>query len=120
MATEKVKDEQMTYRCRLHAVELLPLLCKDCDSPVCVDCVTTSHAGHKLCKISECIENTINQLNDAIENNKSAHFDLKKIEDNLHINQNRLTNQVKEMIQRVTEREVEIMRKVKKCFRADD
>lgn len=113
MATEKVQDEKMSNRCRVHAAELLPLLCKDCDSPVCVDCVTTSHAGHKLCKLSECIENTINQLNDAMEGNESARFDLKKIEENLQYNKDRLKTQVEEMIQRVTEREDEIVKVVK-------
>lgn len=113
MATEKVQDEKMTYRCRVHAEELLPLLCKDCDSPVCVDCVTTSHAGHKLCKISECIEDKINQLNDAMEGNGSARFDLKKIEENLQNNKDRFKTQVEEMIQRVTEREDEIVKEVK-------
>lgn len=112
MATEKVQYEKMTYRCRPHGMELLPLLCRDCDSPVCVDCVTASHAGHKLCKLSECIEGTINQLNGVIENKDSARFDLNKIEENLHNNQDRFKIQVEEMIQRVTEREGEIMREV--------
>lgn len=113
MATEKVQDEKMTYKCRLHAIELLPLLCRDCDSPVCVDCVTTSHAGHKLCKLSECIEDTINQLNDAMDGNESARFDLKNIEENLQKIKDRLKRQAEEMIQRVTEREDEIVKEVK-------
>lgn len=103
----------MSYRCRVHAKELVSLLCNDCDSPVCLDCLTTSHAGHKLCKLSECIEETINQLNEVIEGNESARFSLKKIEENLQNNQDRLKRQVEEMIQRVTEREGEIVKQVK-------
>lgn len=81
MATKRA--ETMTYRCRLHAQELVALLCKDCYCPVCLDCLTTSHAGHTLCKISEVIEDTVNRLNDAIEGKKSSRLSLKKIEENL-------------------------------------
>lgn len=93
-ATEKVQGEKMSYRCRVHAKELVSLLCNDCDSPVCLDCLTTSHSGHKLCKLSECIEETINQLNDVIEENESARFSVKKIEENIQNNQDRLKRQV--------------------------
>lgn len=113
MATEKVEDLKMSYKCRFHADELLPLLCKDCDCPVCLNCLTTNHVGHKMCKLSECMEDTFNQLNDAIQGKKGARFNLKQIDENLQNNQNRLKRQTEDMVQRVTEREEKIIKEVK-------
>lgn len=110
MATKRA--ETMTYRCRLHAQELVALLCKDCYCPVCLDCLTTSHAGHTLCKISEVIEDTVNRLNDAIEGKKSSRLSLKKIEENLQNKREKLNSLVEDMIKRVTEREDEIVKEV--------
>lgn len=114
MATDKVQDVKMSYRCRNHADELLPLLCKDCDCPVCLNCLTTNHVGHKMGKLSECMEDTFRQLNDAIQGKECARFNLKQIEENLQNTQDRLKRQVEEMVHSVTEREGEIMEEVKK------
>lgn len=118
MATDKVQDVKMSYRCRIHADELLPLLCKDCDSPVCLNCLTTNHVGHKMGRLSECMEDTFRQLNDAIQGKECARFNLKQIEENLQNNQNRLKRQTEDMVQRVTEREEKIIGE--KCLPADD
>lgn len=113
MATDIVQDVKMSYRCRIHADELLPLLCKDCDCPVCLNCLTTNHVGHKMGKLSECMEDTFRQLNDAIQGKECARFNLKQIEENLQNNQNRLKRQTEDMVQRVTEREEKIIEEVK-------
>lgn len=34
----------------IHDCELLPLYCTDCDCPLCGDCVTCDHVGHKVKK----------------------------------------------------------------------
>lgn len=67
METKQLKGEKMPYKCLVHAKGLLPLLCRDCDGPVCLDCLTTNHVGHKMGKPSECIEDVFNQLNDTIQ-----------------------------------------------------
>lgn len=36
--------------CEIHDCELLPLYCTDCDCPLCGDCVTCDHVGHKIKK----------------------------------------------------------------------
>lgn len=113
METKQLKGEKMPYKCLVHAKGLLPLLCGDCDGPVCLDCLTTNHVGHKMCKPSECTEDTFNQLNDTIQGTKSARFCLKQIQENIQKNQGRLKDQVEEMVQRVTEREGEIVKEVK-------
>lgn len=113
METKQLKGEKMSYKCLVHAKGLLPLLCRDCDGPVCLDCLTTNHVGHKMGKPSECIEDVFNQLNDTIQGKKSARFSLKQIKENLQKNNDRLKDQVKEMIQRVSEREGEIVKEVK-------
>lgn len=112
--TEQVKGNKMqVYKCSVHAKGLLPLLCKDCDGPVCLDCLTTNHVGHKMCKPSECIEDKFSRLNDAIQGKESARFNWKQIKENLQKNQGRLKDKVEKMVQRVTEREGEILKEVK-------
>lgn len=113
METKQLKGEKMSYKCLVHAKGLLPLLCRDCDGPVCLDCLTTNHVGHKMGKPSECMEDVFNQLNDTIQGKKSARFSLKQIKENLQKNHNRLKDQVKEMVQRVSEKEDEIQKEVK-------
>lgn len=52
------------------------------ECPVCFDCLTTSHAGHTMGKMSECMDDKIDQLNDVVLKTDSACFDwerLKKI-----------------------------------------
>lgn len=59
------------------------------------------------------MEDTFNQLNDAIQGKKGARFNLKQIDENLQNNQNRLKRQTEDMVQRVTEREEKIIKEVK-------
>lgn len=78
MATaEEVQEdslEKTKYKCSTHNNDLVPLLCKECNSPVCLDCVVTNHAGHKMCKISDCIETKVMILNDAVQRKEFACF----------------------------------------------
>lgn len=114
MSTEQVKGDKMqAYKCSVHAKGLLPLLCRDCDGPVCLDCLTINHVGHKMCKPSECIEDKLSQLNDAIQGKESSRFNWKQIKENLQKNRDKLKDKVKEMVRRVTEREDEIVKEVK-------
>lgn len=69
--------------------------------------------GHKMGKLSECIEKTFRQLNDAVQGKECARFDLKQIEENLQNNQHKLKRQTEDMVQRVTEREEKIIEEVK-------
>lgn len=66
-----------------------------------------------MCKLSECMEDTFNQLNDAIHEKECARFNLKQIDENLQNNQKRLKLQTEDMVQRVTEREEKIIKEVK-------
>lgn len=114
MGTEQVKcDKMQAYKCSVHAKGLLPLLCRDCDGPVCLDCLTINHVGHKMCKPSECIEDKFSQLNDAIQGKESSRFSWKQIKENIQKNRDKLKDKVEEMVRRVTEREDEIVKEVK-------
>lgn len=123
MATEKGVGyaEMVRLKCDVHEKDLVPLLCKDCDSPVCFECLTTNHVGHKMGKLSECIDDKIDQLNDVVQKNDSACFDLKKIEDNLQKRRQEAKKQIEEMLWRVTTREEEMVKEVKHvCQQAID
>lgn len=115
MANEKEENhvEIVRYLCDVHEKDLMPLLCKDCESPVCFECLTTNHVGHKMGKLSEYIDDKIDELNDVVQKNDSACFDLKKIEENLQKRRREVKKQVEEMVQRVTAREEEMVKEVK-------
>lgn len=100
-------------QCNVHKKDLVPLLCKDCDSPVCFDCLTTNHVGHRMGKLSECIDYKIDQLNDVMQKKDSACFDLQLIERNIERRRQEIEQQVKEMTEQVKDRKVKILNKVK-------
>lgn len=91
----------------------MPLLCSDCECPVCFDCLTTNHAGHKMGKLSEYIDDKIEQLNGVVQKNDSTCFDVKRIEENIQKRRQEGKKQVEEMLQRVTATEEEIVKEVK-------
>lgn len=115
MASEKEvgQTESVRYLCDVHEKDLMPLLCKDCECPVCLECLTTNHVGHTMGKLSEYIDDKIDLLNDVVQKNDTACFDLKKIEENLQKRRREVKKQVEEMVQRVTDREEEIVKEVK-------
>ena len=100
-------------QCHVHDKEFMPLLCHECDSMVCVDCLVTTHVGHKMCKISDGIEEKVVQLKDAVQKKESACFDLNSIQVNLQQKQCDIRKQKDQIIQRVTDRENEISRQIK-------
>lgn len=116
MVEEKgIQEDQLEnsqFTCHEHGKDLVPLLCEECDSLVCFDCIVKNHHGHKMCNISDTIEEKVNQLNDAVRKKESACFDLKRIQDNLQHRQREVKNKTEEMVQLVTEREKEIVREV--------
>ena len=87
MATEEViKGESKPnplYNCHIHEKSLMSMLCRDCESSVCMDCLVTTCVGHKLSKISDNIEDKLSILNDAIQNKESTCFNLSKLHENI-------------------------------------
>lgn len=98
--------------CNVHKKDLVPLVCKDCDSPVCFDCLTTNHVGHRMGKLSECIDYKIDQLNDVVQKKDSACFELQLIEENIKRRRQEIEQDVKEMTEQVEDRKVKILNKV--------
>lgn len=115
MANEKEENhaEIVRYLCDVHEKDLVPLLCKDCECPVCFECLTTNHAGHTMGKLSEYIDGKIDLVNDVVQKNDSACFDVKEIEESLQKRRQEVNKQVEEMVWRVTTREEEILTEVK-------
>lgn len=61
--------------CEVHdCSELLPLYCTDCDCPLCADCVTRDHVGHKVRKVSEVVESQELQLKESLSSDNSILF----------------------------------------------
>lgn len=118
MAEEKdVQEEQLEkskFTCHEHGKYLVPLLCEDCDSSVCFDCIVKNHHGHKMCNISDYIEEKVSQLNEAVKKKESACFNLNRIQEKLQNRRQDIRNQKEQMLQRVIEREDEIVREVKR------
>ena len=100
-------------QCHVHDKEFIPLNCRDCDSMVCLDCLVTTHVGHKMCKISDGIEEKVVQLKDAIQKKESACFNLNSIQMNLQQRRHDIRKQKDQIKQRVTDRENEISRQMK-------
>lgn len=98
--------------CNVHKKDLVPLVCKDCDSPVCFDYLTTNHVGHRMGKLSECIDYKIDQLNDVVQKKYSACFELQLIEENIKRRRQEIEQDVKEMTEQVEDRKVKILNKV--------
>ncbi|XP_078319682.1 uncharacterized protein LOC144621047 [Crassostrea virginica] len=126
MATEEVikgeSEPNPLYNCHIHEKSLMPMLCRDCDSSVCMDCLVTTHVGHKLSKILDNIEDKISILNDAIQNEESTCFNLSKLHENIRKRIHHVRTQKEQLIQRVTDREEEIIREIVKnldLFRKD-
>lgn len=91
----------------------MPLSRTDCESTVCLDCIVTTHVGHKMCKISDGIEEKMEELNNAIQKKGSSCFDVNKVQENLQKRQVDLHLRKEQMVKLVTDREDEIVRKVK-------
>lgn len=107
------EQERSWYICHVHGKDLMPLSCTDCESTVCLDCIVTTHVGHKMCKISDGIEEKMEELNNAIQKKGSSCFDLNKVQENLQKRQVDLHLQKEQMVKLVTDREDEIVREVK-------
>lgn len=105
------------YICRVHLTDLLPLYCRNCDRPICCVCVVKNHKGHDICNVSECVEKKADELNDAIQQNDSACFDVKLIEENLKKRQESLQSQTESIIGSVEDREREIVTEVRNVCR---
>ena len=107
------EQEKSWYICHVHGKDLMPLSCTDCESTVCLDCIVTTHVGHKMCKISDGIEEKMEELNNAIQKKGSSCFDLNKVQENLQKRQVDLHLQTEHMVKLVTDREDDIVREVK-------
>lgn len=65
-------------------------------------------------KLSEYIDDKIDELNDVVQKNDSTCFDVKRIEENIQKRRQKARKQVETMLWRVATREEEMLREVKK------
>lgn len=98
--------------CEVHDCELLPLYCIDCDFPLCGDCVTRDHVGHKVRKVSEVIETQLRQLEEGLDNENSILF-LKNLLSDSQRRQKQLAENRENLLRNVLNREEELIEKAK-------
>lgn len=98
--------------CEVHDGELLPLYCMDCDCPLCGDCVTLDHVGHKVQKVSKVVETQLRQLEKSLSNDNSVLF-LRGLLNNSESRHKNLRERSKSLLRNVVNREKEIIEKAK-------
>lgn len=96
--------------CEVHDCELLPLYCMDCDCPLCGDCVTCDHVGHKVQKVSQVMETQLRQLEESLSNDNSILF-LRELQNNSESRQKHLRERSESLLRNVVDREKEIIEK---------
>lgn len=100
--------------CEVHdCSELLPLYCTDCDCPLCADCVTRDHVGHKVRKVSEVVESQELQLKESLSSDNSILF-LQKLLNYSKGSTKHLAENRENLLRNVVNREEEIIEKVKR------
>lgn len=114
MADNKMTGSiNMDLMCEVHDdCELLPLYCMDCGCPLCGDCVTRDHVGHKVRKVSEVVETQLRQLKESLGNEHSV-LHLQNLLSDSEIRQKQLAEHRENLIRNVVDREEEIIEKVK-------
>lgn len=104
---------KMDLVCEVHdGCDLLPIYCADCDCPLCSDCVTRDHVGHKFRKVSEVAETQLRQLEESLSHENSI-LRLKKLLTDAERRQKNLLEHRERLLRNVVEREEEIMEKVR-------
>lgn len=99
--------------CDVHSYsELLPLDCLDCDCPLCGDCVTCNHVGHKVRKVSEVVDNQVRQLKEYLGKDRSRIY-LKRLFTEFESKQKEITEHRENLLRNVVDREKEIIEQVK-------
>lgn len=101
--------------CEVHDCELLPLYCTDCDCPLCGDCVTCDHVGHKVKnKVYQVVETQYRQLEESLSNVNSVLF-FRELLNNSESRQKHLRERRESLLRNVVDREKEIIEKAKIC-----
>ena len=112
MAQVEMNHQKFIPRCNKHESDLLPLFCRDCNCLMCSDCVTTDHVTHNFCKVSDVAEFHKNKLEEVLKNSDSMSM-LEKMLQQLQEKQINLAKDTENLIFRISEREEEIIQRVK-------
>ena len=112
MAQVEMNHQKFIPRCIKHEDDLLPLFCRDCNCLMCSDCITTDHVGHNICKISDVAEFHQKKLEKVLECSDSMSL-LEKMLQQLQQKQINLAKDTENLICRISEREEEIIQRVK-------
>lgn len=95
--------------CEVHDCEFY---CTDCDCPLCGDCVTCDHVGHKVKKVSQVVESQLRQLEESLSNDNSVLF-VRELPNNSESRQKHLRERRESLLRNVVDREKEIIEKAK-------
>nr|XP_022333766.1 uncharacterized protein LOC111130815 [Crassostrea virginica] len=112
MAQVEMNHQKFIPRCIKHEDDLLPLFCRDCNCLMCSDCITTDHVGHDICKLSDVAEFHQKKLENVLECSDSMSL-LEKMLQQLQQKQINLAKDSENLICKISEREEEIIQRVK-------
>lgn len=98
--------------CEVHDCELLALYCTACDCPLCGDCVTCDHVGHKVKKKSVPGSGKLRQLEESLSNDNPVLF-LRELLNNSESRHKHLRERSESLLRNVVDREKEIIEKAK-------
>ncbi|XP_078314894.1 uncharacterized protein LOC144619775 [Crassostrea virginica] len=112
MAEVEMNHQKFIPRCNKHESDLLPLFCRDCNCLLCSDCVTTDHVTHNFCKVSDVAGFHKNKLEEVLKNSDSMSM-LEKMLQQFQEKQINLAKDTENLIFKISEREEEIIQRVK-------
>lgn len=99
--------------CNVHdGCDLLPIYCADCNCPLCSDCLTHDHVGHKFRKVSEVVKTELQQLEESLSCEKSI-LRLNKLLSDAQRRQKKLLEHRENLFRNVVDREKEVIESLK-------
>lgn len=103
----------MDLVCNVHdGCDLLPIYCADCNCPLCSDCLTHDHVGHKFRKVSEVVKTELQQLEESLSCENSI-LRLSKLLSDAQRRQKKLLEHRENLLRNVVDRENEVIESVK-------
>ncbi|XP_062615796.1 uncharacterized protein LOC134277479 [Saccostrea cucullata] len=104
-------DQGANYlMCRSHDKKLVPIYCEDCECPVCMKCMTTSHLQHKICDASVYVQKRHGELLASLHGENSM---VEKMKNELRSKHKNLQERQIKLIEEISSREEAIIAEVR-------
>ncbi|XP_062587333.1 uncharacterized protein LOC134248970 [Saccostrea cucullata] len=96
--------------CKSHEENLVSIYCEDCECPVCMTCLTTSHLQHKICKASTYFQERHAELMESLHGENSL---IEKMKSELLCKRKTLEEKQTRLIAEISSREDAIVAEVR-------